>query len=1165
MSIASTLQSIETQLQELLADRFIDDSLFAGLLSFTHSKFSIWLTAKFDAEILDKEFSSAQKENNEPQQQQKVHDFSNKNISDETFQTINLLEYLWLNVHSKILQYFYLQFHQLKIEQLQSKTASQPNTSQPNLHITYVTFKKIFGKFRKLNKLIVDFYSEIIHHILTSYNISNSVFPGLYKFYRIASPNDSKTAASEIQSEEKISKLIFFLHRITFFQGNLSRYKSLFYLYVLSSSSSILNKEDRTTAIRFDSFDKSLEFFNLSIMLLPGFSDPFYHIAMVMNSYGHISNYNILSVLGSLNVMPISKKPPIVNGDKFEAVYYFMRGSNQRLGNNAGLESIQKILAVDNRGNAMLHYFTVELKNSKGAEAMFLIHPSGQSKVAKNRLLENAIKIYFLLLFSWYFYPKASVLGKILSAEEISSKAIHLAVKEISNGFFNIIKNAISFNDKNIDILLKQVIILIGGFQVLLSNDELAKGGKNITEFNDLSETTQAYLKFAFTFLVEVLNILIIDHKKFNLTFPLSLEEDGSKFELKNRFSFYLPVIRVILGWIRPSKLLLRFARSHLEFTSKLAFVVNDIYVHVALKNHDQDILAHRYQRLRYFGEDTLLKDYKPINFYFQDFKDDFINKSKFANMRLVGELPQPITVSGKTKPVDPENVDGKLIADEDLLRLYAIGWLGRRIVFSNAFDIEFSSETRQFNINKYKAEVLDTSTEYIKRDNNNRFIDLKAKSKKSANGVNNKKNRNRKSKSFDQSNGKWRQKDNTDFDEEQGYERPLSHAARDSNNKPERAKLPEKFKDAEEFDNFEEFEDFEDFDYAGEFKDVSENEPDFENGKAYKANDICELQNDAIESKIKDAEDIDSDDTGNSDEIETLEFSSSIDGNSQSGIKPKELHSEVATEIGKTRNTVTNQIKSQEDERYLYMVDSLVDDRSSLSPFGLNSSSNNSAEKFRGTTIGKNADFVKEIWSSSNTTNTANNTANSTQSPNIKKQVPISLSELESNFVLGCSYGNITGSPQVDNAATGHTGYHNQPLNYATAQPYQAPPQVTSLYSNSVYNQPYSQYYHPSPQQQQTYQPQPYAYQQVPAGPYLSSQPQVQPNQQHQQHQSSFYSYFSSSPMPQLSNVAPEYYGYNTAASVSATPNASSSNAGNFANDSTGRRNYGGGAGATK
>ncbi|GMM33530.1 Ebs1 protein [Saccharomycopsis crataegensis] len=818
MSFKSTVVTLESQLAVLLNEQFIDEPTWCGFLTYTHSKFLTCIMNGLTEEVEDS------------------GSISWKDVS--TQRPDQLLEYIWNSCHSKILRYFHLQFHHLKTNQLQNFKVDEDQddaddnddedeedldeTKQARNRVGYATFKKVYGKYTKINKMIVGFYLTLIEHILKNYNISDRLFPEFYKFYRInyplfdANSPKSKANPAPITDQRIVNVLIYFLHRICFFQGTLSRYRTLFYLYILSSSVNVLKNKtiisgkaitihnganDGSRFIRFETFDKSIEYFNFANKVLPGFSDPLSHIGMIMNSYGSITNANIYAILASFNKTTIPNSGRIVNGDKFEAVYYFIRSVNQKSGTKSSMIDIQRMLSTENEmnlGEYFLNAFTKcqEIEHSLVNDSSIIGDNQMNDRITRNKLLERVSKTYFLLLFSWYFYGKSSVFNEMVQRLKQKKQInVNEQLKLLKYSLFNIIKSGLQISEKNVSVLEKQLVILIGGFQVLLDMDEInisrktasavasvsgqTPNGNNepskmkIKDFKLLSPATQQYLKFVFQYIVEILNVLIIDHKKFSLKGPLSLEQDESEFLLQNRMGLYLPMMRIFLNWIRPSKLLINYCHGQLKFVSKMAFIINIMYD--GLVNHNptydtqnsEDIFSHRCKRLRFFEEDVTLSGFMPVDSAFKDFNDTFIkNESKFSKMRMVGQLPAEDPKIRKmlklsSKGVDPEDPKSEIIRNEKLLRVYAIGWLGKRLVFDNSFGIEFDDSVKQYgNLERYEKEIFDTA------GNNDKFKELPQVKSKTSEPNNKKWNKKTKLKKNKHVENRYKERD-TDFDDE--------------------------------------------------------------------------------------------------------------------------------------------------------------------------------------------------------------------------------------------------------------------------------------------------------------------------------------------------------------------------------------------------------------
>lgn len=672
MSLKSTLDSVQAQIESLVEQQFVDIASWCGLLTYTHSQISSAIL-----ETIEKERTES--------------------LPKDEPSLAQLLLHLWSHVHLKTIRYFHLQFHQLKTAQIaQVNVKSEEDDARKPGSVNYRTFYTIFNKFLKVNKLMIDFYHDIAQSVLTQYDCSEFIPSPIYQHFR-AKPDEN------LPKVHSTFNTRFIFHRILFFEGTLSRYRTLFYMYRLSLSVKVLEngEMDPHKQRHFPDFSKALHYLQLAHTVLPGLGDPLGHIGMIMNTYGELKQENIKKALYYLN----NPGRRFFLANKFEAAYYFTLSAHMRIEPRiqSNLDLMQLLLDPD-----FLTHFNMVMKAALRYESR------GGLKKPKSKTLESKFKLNTLALTGYYLMGE-DLFGGMLVLKGGS-------IMDIRNYFLESIAG-IDSNPRNQTILMQLFAILAGAYKTLQDAQKTAKA----------REVLSLMLEFA----AKVFDVAVLTHKRYTV----------KTAKLSESIVHLLPLIRTILNWTRLSRSVLEEVRRNLRFVVKLAYLINQC---VRDQSPEKSLFAHREPRACNFMEDVEFAEFVPFGSRFKDFDDELMGKSRYSALRLSGILPEKTLGSSAVK----ERLE--VSTNEDQLRVYALGWLGKRIIYGHHFAIA-TNENGEYDLSSYNKELIDKECESVSNSSssgkNSDSVHTKRPSKK-----------------------EWQQstRNESHFDDEQGFEKPL-------------------------------------------------------------------------------------------------------------------------------------------------------------------------------------------------------------------------------------------------------------------------------------------------------------------------------------------------------------------------------------------------------
>lgn len=315
------------------------------------------------------------------------------------------------------------------------------------------------------------------------------------------------------------------------------------------------------------------------------------------------------------------------------AAYEFLRGSLSRIPSETGFQNLENILCDDK--SSLFIKFKKILKNLKNEKAY------------GNRIInKEIIEFYFLANFAYFFS------SNICDNDE-------LEISRLREVFFE--KTSTRYI-KNISLVLQNLIVLIGGFDLLLKKSNIDK--TKLKKVQNISSQQLKYLNFVFKYIV--------------LLFEKIIMKEWKNFETWE----YLAIVRVVECWLKSSRIVLQFAHRHSNFCKVYSKLLNDIIK----SEYKECILSseHRPKRIYFFQEDIMLKEFSSMKYSLTDFNDEDLYCMDNIPDRLAGLVNGTLTSK-----------------DEGILRLQAISVAGRKFLKNSCVSIKWDDETESYIIAK--------------------------------------------------------------------------------------------------------------------------------------------------------------------------------------------------------------------------------------------------------------------------------------------------------------------------------------------------------------------------------------------------------------------------------------------------------------------------------
>lgn len=466
----------------------------------------------------------------------------------------------------------------------------QDKTQQRN----YVEFRKMNSKLTKVFKFIHKFYYCMLETLFKKFDMS-MVMPEAYVRdlnINVNSGDKAETSRVILSNESPFTvQVIVLIHRSLLYLGTCHRYKTI--------SEKVSNKYN------INDFKKSLRYYKYASLILPSVGETNLQQGMI---YIQTGNFGF-------------------------ATYEFLRSALSRMPSAAGVRNLTNLLCD---------------KNSTGFQKISqCLNDLESQEQDRNKVINREVmEFYFLALFGYYFAPKT------WKNEKISQPVLFngMNIDHVRKYLFQ--KMATRYN-KNMNIIFIDLLILIGGFDLLLVDSQRKQ---KISSLVELEPQQVQYLTFTFSFITNILDRVIIH-------------------EWKNFTCFeYLAFVRVVECWLKSKRIALQFAHRNQDFCRAMSRLINEI---LGSDFVDTATLAnHRPVRTYFFEEDIMLKEFVSVKYAMSDFNDTLVYEMENASSRLVGRVD-----------------DKKSSKDEGILRLESILFSGRKFLANNCVGITWDTD----------------------------------------------------------------------------------------------------------------------------------------------------------------------------------------------------------------------------------------------------------------------------------------------------------------------------------------------------------------------------------------------------------------------------------------------------------------------------------------
>lgn len=474
----------------------------------------------------------------------------------------------------------------------------------------YVEFRKMNSKLTKFFRSVHKFYYRIVEDLLNNYETSAVMPVDILKELNVAekvlknAPSAPSAPSDKVCLDPKSSFTVLVmlsLHSCLLSLGTSHRYRSLV--------------EKLSNHYTIQDFKKSMRYLDLACVILPSIGE-----AHLQKGLIYVQTEN----LGT-------------------AVYEFTRSALARIPSSAGQANFANI--ISEQDSKLRKKFNLLLKDVVAQDL-------GQTRIVNREIIE----FYFLAVFGSHFEPR-SWLNPAKKQELQSGIRLEYLKSTLSD------KMSTRYI-KNIDIIFEDLIIVIGGFDLLLYDSDKRNKAFDIKTISlkVLKEKDLNYLQFAFRFSSLIINIV-----------RESWEKNMEKYQ-------YLAMVRVIECWLKSNRAVLQYSHRNAEFCQALAELLNEIVK--SQKIDLNSLVSHRPKRAYYMKEDVDLKEFSTIKFAMTDFNDDHIFSMSDSTSRLAG------------CPPEMERLDASA---ESLLRLQAIFASGKKFLAKNSCGIEWNSTDMTF------------------------------------------------------------------------------------------------------------------------------------------------------------------------------------------------------------------------------------------------------------------------------------------------------------------------------------------------------------------------------------------------------------------------------------------------------------------------------------
>lgn len=683
ISIKELISINQNKINDILNHRYTDESLLFGTIIFTQSKVQSYILNEFESEVKLK-FNNIKNSNNNNNDNSNIISNNLDDLNSKYLTPGNIVDKVWIAIHHPTIKYFQSQFYYLDKESRKLTNGNNTNNNNNNSNINgnginsnnnnntnnntnnnhnsnnrrndktlnykSIEFRKLFDSYVKFISKCFSFYFNIIHSLINKYNLSIYIpikkicstlkfelskdsIKNLIDLPPLTITDNDIDNTTDDNRSEVVSEIIYTIHKCILFIGDLSRYRTLIAKTYLPLNS--ISKEDN------NNYSKSIELYKLSLLVLPSLGDPYNHIAIIDN----------------------------LKDDKFNVVYNFMRSCLTTKPSIIGFNNLINFLSKDPLVNPIFKQFEK-------------LNCLNRDKITKNDRLE-LLKTEFLILLNYYLLP-----NKWKLKEGYLFK--NYKIKDIQNDFLLLLSKLDFHKQIFNDFYLKQLSILLGGFELLIDNN------KNHPDLIQDKLIISNYLKFILKYFINMMKTSINNNK---LNIDLNSNDENNDLNLQNLSILLLPMIRMMLCWFRERLLPQVFIKTNFEFLKLLSILLNSflkfVYnnnnlINKITKNNENfnksPFIINKPKRVRLFKEDITLNEFKPINGCLHDFDDKELYKNDEKSiLALIGELP--------------EGINDEIKNYENLLKILAIVHLGKLILNDNKVNIKFNEKTGLFDI----------------------------------------------------------------------------------------------------------------------------------------------------------------------------------------------------------------------------------------------------------------------------------------------------------------------------------------------------------------------------------------------------------------------------------------------------------------------------------
>ncbi|CAI4058507.1 Ebs1p SKDI_04G4250 [Saccharomyces kudriavzevii IFO 1802] len=500
----------------------------------------------------------------------------------------------------------------------------------------FIEFRRMNSKMLKFFKTVQSFYFNIINTVYKEYSLSVLLPNKVIRDLKLDDIEGTANHGGNFVVDTFNNDNAFVLLILTLF------HRCLLFLGTAHRYKSLL--EEISNKYTILNLNKSLNFFRLASIMLPSAGETYSQAGMVFLQTGNLGT----------------------------AMYNFVKGMMTKMPSPVSIKNFHSIM-VDNKSslNRNLHTIIMNtyLQESKGGRA-----PP-----------KEVLEFYFLGLFgsvwspsSWRDDTKPNQLNN-----GIKLKHLEVVLYETMSTMYL----------KNMRVIFNNLIVTIGGFHLLLKR----RSEVGIKTLKDLRNNELDYLKFAFKFIVHILNDIVKE----------SWSENVEVFEI-------LGMVRIINYWIKSNLIVLQYSQTNIEFVNAVAYLMNDIMK--KKPNFSFNATENPPKRTYLFEEDLMVNGLSFVDYQLSDFQDhDKILQMDQNLDRLIG---------------DPPLADKESATSEMFLRLQVVVNLSFNLLMKNKCGVEWSDDKSRFIFNK-KIDLKETvkpNTKSSKRPNEKAKLSRKIK-----------------------------------------------------------------------------------------------------------------------------------------------------------------------------------------------------------------------------------------------------------------------------------------------------------------------------------------------------------------------------------------------------------------------------------------------------